>query len=277
MTMKEGNWKYLLNEVRKLANSPLDDDEKIEAKLPWYAHVCVTESMKVADSRVHGVAEHLTSCRRCSEKLDQLLELVRTAEMIDSVDSEDMEYPAFLILPEPDVQKPKKVMGKLLLEIKDSLGKVVGKIERAVELPSISSQELQFMFRSAMAPERTKTDSQTEFLQTLEDFVNNIWHQKEEDASADKVNSHSEVYDLFVGKVRQVPQVSYVYVLPEGQLIHIWTIVDNFDPDICDPIYDIEMEIMYGFPTLEFDFNILGQLGEIDSVVPTGAIQIFKR
>ena len=273
MTSRYGNWGGLLNEIRKEIKRPLSIHEDIQEYFPSYVDTYLTLSPRKADRKYPQVRRHVNKCRQCREELEELLEMAKepTAQAFDAKPS---PVPQFVTTPEPEVHKPKRETGNLLILLKDSLGEVLWQLEKTVELPSVVEA-----FRSAIAPERVQPDSRTEvFLQEVEDLVRRHWQQKEEEEGKETIEPAREACELFVKKVRNIPEVSHVYAISEQQLVHLWTVVDEFDPEICYPIYDIELEVADAFLDLEFDFNVLSQLEEeANTLLPAKAELLYDR
>ncbi len=57
-----------------------------------------------------------------------------------------------------------------------------------------------------------------------------------------------------IGRIQHVKKVAYS---PKGQLITLWTFVDDHNPNILRSIYKAEEEIMNAFRDLKFDFTVI--------------------
>lgn len=67
-----------------------------------------------------------------------------------------------------------------------------------------------------------------------------------------------------------VPEVEKVYATRQGDVMHIYTVVDKFDASVREKIYDREVEIIDEFSYLDFDFNVISRRGrKLSDVLPT--------
>lgn len=57
-----------------------------------------------------------------------------------------------------------------------------------------------------------------------------------------------------IGSLTHVKKIAYS---PKGQLLTVWTFVDNTNPDNLRSIYKKEQKIMDSFPDLRFDFTVI--------------------
>jgi hypothetical protein len=64
--------------------------------------------------------------------------------------------------------------------------------------------------------------------------------------------------------IADVPQVRAVLMREDGQLLDVYIVVDHFDFDVNEKIYDKEEHIMSVFPKVDFDFHITSQLSSSD-------------
>ena len=57
--------------------------------------------------------------------------------------------------------------------------------------------------------------------------------------------------------IGQLPHVKKIAYYPKGQLITLWTFVDNHDKEVLRSIYKAEQSIMDTFSDLRFDFTVI--------------------
>ncbi len=57
-----------------------------------------------------------------------------------------------------------------------------------------------------------------------------------------------------IGQVSNVNKIAYAQC---GQLITVWTFVENPSPITLKAIYKLEQKIMHNFPDLSFDFSVI--------------------
>lgn len=69
--------------------------------------------------------------------------------------------------------------------------------------------------------------------------------------------SREQVYRSFIAKVSSIPQVRFVAVHFENNVIHVWTVIPTRDKEVQRKIYEVELQLMDQFPTFSYDFNIL--------------------
>ena len=71
-----------------------------------------------------------------------------------------------------------------------------------------------------------------------------------------------------------VPHVCKVFALQQGCSISVWTVVDSFDREIRNQVYDVERSFFSHFPKLEFDFNVIE--GDETTMVPEAKLVYSK-
>lgn len=66
----------------------------------------------------------------------------------------------------------------------------------------------------------------------------------------------------FLGmELSQIKEVERVYASRDGDVMHVYTVVDEFNAEVRKNIYDREAAIIDQFEYLEFDFNIISRRG----------------
>jgi len=74
-----------------------------------------------------------------------------------------------------------------------------------------------------------------------------------------------------------IPQVRYVLTeWVDGPLL-VWIAIDNPESSIRKKIYQKELELMDGFPEVEFDFNVIPALGRDAKELSTAAHVVYSR
>jgi hypothetical protein len=57
----------------------------------------------------------------------------------------------------------------------------------------------------------------------------------------------------------------------------VWIAVDDPTPEVRARIYQKEMELIDGFPEIDFDFNLVLAMGRSHAEIATGASVIYSR
>ncbi len=74
-----------------------------------------------------------------------------------------------------------------------------------------------------------------------------------------------------------IPQVRHVLTeWVDGPLL-IWIALDNPEPNVRRKVYQKELELIDGFPEIDFDFNLVPALGRNAEELATGAHVVFSR
>ena len=74
-----------------------------------------------------------------------------------------------------------------------------------------------------------------------------------------------------------IPQVRYVLTERVDGPLLVWIAIDNAEASVRRKIYQKELELMDGFPEIEFDFNLVPAIGRDAKEVATGAHVVFSR
>jgi hypothetical protein len=89
--------------------------------------------------------------------------------------------------------------------------------------------------------------------------------------------SHS-LKQLFVDKIRHLPDVEAIYWRESGSRVRVWTIMDEPDLDVENSIYKAELEVMDLLGDLQFDFSVIFRRGkDRKHMSPERATRIFAR
>jgi hypothetical protein len=74
-----------------------------------------------------------------------------------------------------------------------------------------------------------------------------------------------------------IPQVRHVLTeWVDGPLL-VWIAIDNIELDVRRKVYQKELELMDGFPNIEFDFNLVPALDRDPEELASGAHVVFSR
>jgi hypothetical protein len=75
-----------------------------------------------------------------------------------------------------------------------------------------------------------------------------------------------------VGAFAGVSGVFSVYVVPSGDVVEVFTIIDEDDEETYEAIYERERSIIRQHPDFHFDFTVIALRGRpIDELVPSCA------
>jgi hypothetical protein len=98
------------------------------------------------------------------------------------------------------------------------------------------------------------------------------------DENSSWISPDQEITKILVEDFKQVPQVKSIcaYFCPEE--ITIWTLLDSYDRDAREKVYEKELEICKQLRTHDFDFRVTSiDLVAPDELIRTGAYQIYRR
>ena len=72
----------------------------------------------------------------------------------------------------------------------------------------------------------------------------------------------SDLREFIAFEFSLTPEVEYVYTaFRENQVFYAWVIIDSFEGEVRDQIYDRQQAIIDEFPGFEFDFYIVARMG----------------
>ena len=74
-----------------------------------------------------------------------------------------------------------------------------------------------------------------------------------------------------------IPQVRHVLTERVESSLLVWIAIDNPEPNVRMKVYQKELELMDGFPEIEFDFNLIPTLGRNAAELAPGAHVVFSR
>jgi hypothetical protein len=58
-----------------------------------------------------------------------------------------------------------------------------------------------------------------------------------------------------------INRVESIHLVPHGEILNVFTVIDNDDEETYDLIYDQERSIMHRFSDIHFDFNVVARRG----------------
>jgi hypothetical protein len=107
---------------------------------------------------------------------------------------------------------------------------------------------------------------------TADDLVGSV------EDNTDWVSPDQEITHLLVECFREVPEVVSICAQFGVDGIAIWTLLEAYNPDARDRVYDKELDICRRLGLCDFDFRV----SSVDLVSPqdlllAGSIEIFKR
>lgn len=74
-----------------------------------------------------------------------------------------------------------------------------------------------------------------------------------------------------------IPQVRHVLTERVDGLLLVWIALDDPEPSVRKRVYQKELELMDGFPDIDFDFNLIPALGRKAEELGTGTHVVFSR
>ncbi len=94
-----------------------------------------------------------------------------------------------------------------------------------------------------------------------------------------KVDTSTNRLENFVAeKLFTIPEVEYVFLSLENNLINIWTTINILNREVRKKIYDIEYDILDLFKDFRFDFHVISRNNRnINELHPSKAKTIFHR
>jgi hypothetical protein len=74
-----------------------------------------------------------------------------------------------------------------------------------------------------------------------------------------------------------IPQVRHVLTDRVDNTILVWIAVDDPRPEVRHKIYQQELDLLNGFPEIEFDFNVIPSQGRSVADIASGAKVVYSR
>ena len=74
-----------------------------------------------------------------------------------------------------------------------------------------------------------------------------------------------------------VPQVRHILTEQGNGPLLVWISVDNPEPSVRERIYQKELELITGFPEVDFDFNLVPSLGREPFEIASNAAVTYTR
>lgn len=98
-----------------------------------------------------------------------------------------------------------------------------------------------------------------------------------EAAEVDPDDSFPAAVEYYLDRIREIPLVAEVYLQEmEDEPDEIVSVLEQRDYDVMDELYDVELELMDGFPDREIKFRVTVKEA-IDPVVSTRSRQVYSR
>jgi len=89
--------------------------------------------------------------------------------------------------------------------------------------------------------------------------------------------------DRFVGRVRELPQVTRVFLDVSGDSARLLTVIKAppFERQYRDPVYDAELAVLAAFPDAQIDFGVVNEseypAEARAALVPTSSVALYTR
>ena len=81
---------------------------------------------------------------------------------------------------------------------------------------------------------------------------------------------------FFVSFLPPDSKIEQIYWAFEGSVLRIWTIIDNPDDVVEEPIYEAQLRFMDKFPDVDCDFTVIYRLGKpLEEISPELANRVF--
>ena len=77
----------------------------------------------------------------------------------------------------------------------------------------------------------------------------------------------------FAETLGALPHVVQVFTLQSDRTVYVWTVVDSFERNVRNSIYEAERNFFTKFPGTQFDFNVIE--GDANTTVP-GADSLLR-
>jgi hypothetical protein len=98
------------------------------------------------------------------------------------------------------------------------------------------------------------------------------------DENSSWISPDQEITKILVEEFKQIPQVKSIYAHFCPEEITIWTLLDSYDRDAREKVYEKELGICKLLRTHDFDFRVTSiDLVAPDELIRTGAYQIYRR
>jgi hypothetical protein len=69
------------------------------------------------------------------------------------------------------------------------------------------------------------------------------------------------IEDRLTEAFRAISRVEGIYLIPHGETLTVFTIIDNDDEETYDLIYEKERSLIHNFAGIHFDFNVIARRG----------------
>jgi hypothetical protein len=96
--------------------------------------------------------------------------------------------------------------------------------------------------------------------------------------SAQWIPPEHEVFRVLVEGFKQIPQVKSICAQFGNEEVVIWTLLDKYDREAREKVYEKEMEVCQRLGIYDFDFRVTSaQLVPPSELVRAGSCEIYKR
>ncbi|MGH7961716.1 MAG: hypothetical protein ACRERD_07785 [Candidatus Binatia bacterium] len=92
------------------------------------------------------------------------------------------------------------------------------------------------------------------------------------------IGPEQQLARILVESFKQVPQVKSICAQFDADGITIWTLLESYDREAREKVYERELDICQRLGLYDFDFRVTSfDLVSSSDLVKTGSIEIFKR
>jgi len=85
------------------------------------------------------------------------------------------------------------------------------------------------------------------------------------------------IEDRLTEALKVINRVEGIYLIPHGETLTVFTIIDNDDEETYDLIYDQERLLIRRFAGVHFDFNVIARRGRPISEIVGASNPIWQR
>jgi len=85
------------------------------------------------------------------------------------------------------------------------------------------------------------------------------------------------IEDRLTEAFKAISRVEGIYLIPRGETLAVFTIIDNDDEETYDLIYDQERSLIRSFAGVHFDFNVIARRGRSISEIVGANNPIWQR
>lgn len=92
-------------------------------------------------------------------------------------------------------------------------------------------------------------------------------------ADPPQVDITKRLNEFIALELSAVEEVEYVFTAFRNNVFYIWVLLDRFEAQVRNKIYEIEMEVIDEFPMFEFDFYLIASGGNDARELISGSIE----